>query len=95
MSEQPDDGHRPTRQPVSTQDAIALIGMLAVLEGELTTRSLPGSFVARLSERLRFADLAPPGTEEREVRQAINDLNHRLRFAIGEYPDPPEAMRVP
>jgi hypothetical protein len=31
----------------------------------------------------------------RDVRQAINDINHRLRYAIGEYWMPPDSVPAP
>jgi hypothetical protein len=35
------------------------------------------------------------GATDRGFRQALNDLNHRLRYALGEYDDPPQPMPVP
>jgi hypothetical protein len=32
---------------------------------------------------------------DREFRRALNDLNHRLRNALGEYDEPREPMPVP
>jgi len=29
------------------------------------------------------------------LRQVINDMNHRLRYAVGEYSDPPSPVWVP
>jgi hypothetical protein len=39
-------------------------------------------------------DATADGTE-RDLRQSINDLNHRLRYALGEYDEPPQPLAVP
>lgn len=41
------------------------------------------------------AGLLKAGGTESELRQAINDLNHRLLYAIGEYSTPPRPEAVP
>jgi hypothetical protein len=33
-------------------------------------------------------ELLEPGGTERDLCQSINDLNHRLRYALGEYDEP-------
>ena len=38
--------------------------------------------------------LEPNGTEQ-DLRQAINDLNHRIRYALGEYDEQPPRLPVP
>jgi hypothetical protein len=38
--------------------------------------------------------LSRAGTE-RDLRQSIDDLNHRLRYALGEYNEPPRPLAVP
>jgi hypothetical protein len=48
-------------------------------------------FAARLS---RDGLLAPDG-RSRELRHALNDLNHRLRYALGEHNEPPGPSSVP
>jgi hypothetical protein len=35
------------------------------------------------------------GGTERDLRQSISDLNHRLRYALGEYDEPPQPAAVP
>jgi hypothetical protein len=84
-------------KPVRASDLTALIGWLAVIEGELTLArdALPVEVTVRLRERLEAAGLLARGGDERAVRQAINNLNHRLRYALGEYPAPPETSPVP
>ena len=38
---------------------------------------------------------AGPGRTDRDLRQSLNDLNHRLRYALGEYDEPPRTLAVP
>jgi hypothetical protein len=67
----------------------AVIVLLALLEGELMT----GGVSQRLSRRIR--DRLDVDGIERDLRQSISDLNHRLRYALGEYDEPPQPMAVP
>jgi hypothetical protein len=39
--------------------------------------------------------LLEPDATERDLRQAVSDLNHRLRYALGEYDEPPSSLPVP
>jgi hypothetical protein len=66
------------------QDAEALVGMLAVLEGHLINGDLDAHVVHRLSERL-----VGPGAGAAELRVALGNLNQRLRYALGEHDEPP------
>lgn len=95
MAEPPRRDQRPTPNPVGTADAVALIGVLAVLEGEVMTRSVADRMAGRLSRRLVDADLLPAGAGERDFRQILNDINQRLRFAVGEYEAAPVYGPVP
>nr|BFE60969.1 hypothetical protein GCM10020063_054950 [Dactylosporangium thailandense] len=72
-----------------------MIGVLAVIEGELMAGHASSQLAGNLRERLERARLLPPGGTERDLRQAINDLNHRLRYALGEYDRPPAPYVVP
>jgi hypothetical protein len=56
---------------------------------------LPEPTIARLRRRFEHAGLLPESADERVFRQAINDMNHRLRYALGEYADPPPQVPVP
>jgi hypothetical protein len=64
-------------RPISKLDAVTLIGVLAVLEGHALAGDLEGRIVAKLSERVGVQD---PG----ELEAALDGLNQRLRFALGE-----------
>ena len=69
------------------RDLTALIGILAVLEGELMSGEVSPHLAGRIRERLaRVALVAPDGTDL-EVRQALGGLNRRLRRALGEPAD--------
>ena len=77
------------------RDAKALIGLLAIVEGEATAFQLDADLVDHLSRRFASVGLVVDGASDREFRQALNDLNHRLRYALGEYDEPPQPMPVP
>jgi hypothetical protein len=66
-------------------DLEALIGILAVLEGELQSGAVTPYLAGRLRDRLERAGLVTAGGPEPEVRRALGDLNQRLRRALGEW----------
>jgi hypothetical protein len=76
---------------------MALIGLLASLEGELLADEgddLPG-WAKRFAGRLSRHGLLTADPDSRQVRQSLNDLNQRLRYVLGEYDEPPGSMPVP
>jgi hypothetical protein len=77
------------------RDLSALIGLLGVLEGELMTGEVSRHLSGRIRDRLERVGLLEAGGTERDLRQALNDLNHRLRYALGEYDEPPRPLAVP
>jgi hypothetical protein len=77
------------------RDLSALIGLLAVIEGELMAGEVSRHLSGRIRDRLERVELLEPGGTERDLRQSINDLNHRLRYALGEYNQPPRPLAVP
>jgi hypothetical protein len=84
------------RNPRS-QDVVGLIGLLASLEGELMadrSDDVPG-WARHLVDRMSRDGLVSADPHGREVRQSLNDLNHRLRYVLGEYDEPPTSMPVP
>jgi hypothetical protein len=85
----------PAPNPVRAADVAVLIGWLAVYEGELAEGQVPGHLTDRLRSRFVQHGLLPDGGTDREFRQAINDLNHRLRYTLGEYASPPDSTPVP
>ena len=81
--------------PVLGRDLAVLIGVLAVLEGELRVGEVPDHLAERLRDRFARKDLLRDGDSSRALRQAINDLNHRLRYGLGEYVEMPTPVPVP
>jgi hypothetical protein len=92
-----DNGALTPRAP-RRDDVAALIGLLAVLEGELLLadqgHTVPG-WVDSVAQRLSRDGLIAGEADGRDLRQALDDLNHRLRYVIGEYDEPPSPKPVP
>lgn len=86
-----DEQGRRNRQ-VSDADLQALIGILAVLQGELLAGSSDELALA-LRRRMSAAGLMTATYEETDVGRlqiALDDLNQRLRYAVGECDEVPE-----
>ncbi|PXA68263.1 hypothetical protein [Cryobacterium arcticum] len=85
--------------PLSKRDASALIGVLANLEGLVWTTGVDDHAVQKLLTRLESDGIAAPPGDSTEVRynlrQALNDLNQQLRYALGEYDSPHNSAPVP
>jgi hypothetical protein len=77
------------------RDLSALVGLLAVIEGELMVGEISQHLSGRIRYRLESVMILEPGGTERDLRQAINDLNHRLRYALGEYEVSLSTLPVP
>ena len=78
---------------------VALIGLLSVLEAEFMTGiddhdNIP-DWAQHLATRLTRDGLLTAELSNRDLRQAFNDLNHRLRYAHDEYAEPPQGKPVP
>lgn len=73
---------------VSRADVSALIGVCAVLEGYLMADPERCADLRRhLGRRLAVDTAAPVDPDGHAVPRAVNDLNLRLRYALGERPD--------
>lgn len=76
------------------QDVRALIGVLAVLEGEVLVTELdhlvPEEWMQRVLERLVRVGLLESKASVAELREELGDLNQRLRHVRGEYDGPGE-----
>jgi hypothetical protein len=70
------------------RDLAALIGILAVLEGELVGGEVSPHLGGRIRERLERVGLVAPDGSEGDVRRALGELNQRLRHALGERDEP-------
>jgi hypothetical protein len=82
-------------RPCRARDLAALVGLLAVIEGEIMVGEVPPHLSDRIRHRLERETLLAPNGTERDLRQAINDLNHRIRYALGEYDEQPPRLPVP
>ena len=96
---------------VRDQDLGVMIGIAAILEGTLLAGDMPSGLELHLFRRFVSVGLlddepgAPPESEprlalkdpdsRRKLRQALNDLNHRLRYAHGAYDEPIAPIPVP
>jgi hypothetical protein len=85
----------PTPNPVSRQDIAALVGVLAVLEGGLLAEQLDETTARKVADRLLREGLLVEDWAPHDLHQCLHDLNQRLRFALGEYDDPPPPMHAP
>jgi hypothetical protein len=72
-----------------------MIGILAILEGVILAGQLDEWTTAKVGERFLQQGLLRADHDQHDLRQAINDLNQRLRYAIGEYDTPPESIPLP
>ena len=81
-------------RPVAPEDLDALIGVLAILEGEAMLRQLDNHLMTRLNQRLRQAGFIEDFSE-RDTRQGLSDLAQRLHYATGAYDALPAPMPVP
>lgn len=81
--------------PVQRRDAEVLIGILAVLDGVIWGGSLDEWTPSKVAERFVQQDLLAADHDRDDVHQALDDLNQRLRYAIGEYDSPPPSVPLP
>ena len=81
--------------PVQHRDAAVLIGILGILEGEIWAGSFDGQTAGKIAERFGQQGLLAGDYDQRDLRQALGDLNQRLRYAAGEYDSPPESIPFP
>jgi hypothetical protein len=85
----------PVPDPVQHCDAEVLIGVLAILEGAIWSGDLDERTVSKVAERFVQQGLLAADHDRRDLRQAINDMNQRLRYAAGEYDSPPSSIPLP
>ncbi|KAB1909761.1 hypothetical protein [Micromonospora sp. AMSO31t] len=83
------------RNPVLRSDAAVLVGLLAELEGRVWADLLPREFVDKVQARFVRAGHLPQAAGDYELRQALNDMNHPMRYALGEYDAPPQPTELP
>jgi hypothetical protein len=85
----------PVPNPVQHCDAEVLIGVLAILEGAIWAGELNEQTTSKVAERFVQQGLLAADHDQRDLRQAINDMNQRLRYAAGEYDSPPPPIPLP
>lgn len=82
------------------QDIAALVGMLAVIEGEMRVRAHLAfteespSWTPRIGERLSREGLLGPEPTPEELWTAVGNLNQRLRYVLGEYDNEDEGQTL-
>jgi hypothetical protein len=81
--------------PVQHRDTAVLIGILAILEGAIWAGSFDEQTTGRIADRFAEEGLLAGDYDQRDLRQALGDLNQRLRYAAGEYESPPESTPLP
>jgi len=81
--------------PLQLRDTEALIGILAVLDGVIWGGRLDEWTTSKVAERLVQQGLLTADHNRDDVHQALEDLNQRLRYAVGEYDNPPSSIVEP
>ena len=82
-------------RPLLQRDARAMIGLLAILEGHAMGSGLEAGLAEHLSRRFASLGLMAADASNRDFQQALNEMNHRVRYALGEYDEPQEPLPVP
>jgi hypothetical protein len=70
---------------LADRDVAVLIGILAVLEGEVRSGETSSRMTRHLSDRLARYDLLSADAAREDPAGALGDINQRLRLARGEY----------
>lgn len=78
--------------PLQRRDAEVLIGILAVLDGVIWGGRLDEWTTSKVAERLVQQGLLTADHNRDDVHQALEDLNQRLRYAVGDYDSPPPSI---
>jgi hypothetical protein len=85
----------PVPNLVQHRDANVLIGILAILEGVIWGGQLDEDITSRVAERFVQQGLLGTDYDQRDLRQAISDMNERIRYAAGDYDTPPLPIPLP
>jgi hypothetical protein len=83
--------HDTAPSPLGHQDAAALIGVTAVLQGHLLICGLSPRLVDSLNRHLHRAGLVGSDAGPAELGLALANLTDRIRCALGECDEPPAA----
>lgn len=68
----------------SSQDVAFLVGLLALVEGEYLAGSIDDRLMRRIGDRFNRVGLLSDSFDTAEVSRALNAMNYRLRYALGE-----------
>ena len=85
----------PVPNPVQRGDADVLTGILTILEGVIWAGQLDERTTVKVAERFVQQGLLGADYDQHDLRQAINDMNQRIRYALGEYDTPPSSIPLP
>jgi hypothetical protein len=85
----------PVPNPVQIRDATILIGILAILEGRIWAGQLDEGTTSKVAERYVQQGLLGADHDQHDLRQAIGDMNQRIRYAAGEYDTAPPSIPLP
>jgi hypothetical protein len=77
------------RRPLSELDSAAVIGVLSILEAELLLEGLDVELADSFRDRFVVVGLLSGDAGLGELRRALAELNQRVRYAHGEYTEPP------
>jgi hypothetical protein len=89
------DPAAPVPNPVQHRDANVVIGILAILAGVIWAGQLDERTTSKVAERFVQQGLLGADYDQRDLRQAIGDMNQRIRYAVGEYDTPPASIPLP
>jgi hypothetical protein len=78
--------------PLQRQDAEVLIGIVAVLDGVIWGGSLDEWTTSKVAERLVQHGLLNANHNRNDVHLALDGLNQRLRYVVGDYDSPPSSI---
>lgn len=78
---------------MAPDDLSLLIGVLAICEGQIWGGQA-GDLAEAMLQRWRNQAVLPADATSRDVRQVLADLNQRVRYALGEYAEPPVSTPV-
>ena len=70
---------------LADRDVAVLIGILAVLEGDVRSGEAAPHMTRHLSNRLAQYELLSADAASEDLAGALSDINQRLRVARGEY----------
>jgi hypothetical protein len=74
---------------LADRDVAVLIGVLAVVEGQVRSGEASPHMTRHLSDRLAQYELLSADAANDDLARALSDINQRLRVARGEYDEVP------